>query len=464
MSVIEDLPVIPLQRSEPAATTSKGIGWGTRAGVALAGMGDATAAQVVVLLALRYMTDSLAMAAAAAGAIFALTKFYDAFLDPAVGLLSDNFQSPWGRRLPFLAAGAVLLPISVALLFNIPHLPPAATVVVAALALMLFGAAESVFRVPFYAISVEVSPDYHERSSIMAIRVAGGSIGQLVGSSLPSLLLFHWGRGAVGNSRMSFIVAGTVFAMLSCAAVLLRNVRATKAVKSDHRVIDQLKTAWRNGPFRILALTHVCFLFGVATVSASNAYFSRDVLHRTDAWLALFYFPLIGGCLISIPVWVAAAKRWDKKLCCQLSLAFYGMMHFTWLLSGPRESLPMLLTQVFIIGLATGGVMVLTQSMLTDAIRYDFVKTGLRREGAFSGAMSLIDKAAGAAGIACMGWILASVGYVSSSTGGNEIKSASVLTGIYMNFSIIPAVTALGSILLLMGYKLKQADLKDDVN
>lgn len=459
-AVVEDIQILP-EGKAPAAKVPLSI----RIGMGLGAVGDAAAAQIVAFLGIRFLTDSMAVAAAAAGLIFFIIRVYDALIDPIIGMASDRTRSSLGRRLPYLIVGAIVVPLTTAWVFNAPHLSsPLYTALMLTVILMAYGTAQSLWRVPYYAMAVEVSSDYHGRSSVMAARVAGGSIGQMLGSTLPTWLLVYWGHDSASYGRMSWVVAGVTFVCLAGAIVMLRKAAATTPIKSDHRIFDQLKIAWRNKPFRILALTHICFLVGVTTVSASNAFFSRDVLQRTDLWLGYFYIVLIAANLISMPFWTRIAKKVDKKLAYQVSLAGYGLMHLTWMLAGPQETMTVSLARVFVIGLFMGGVVLMAYSTLADAIRYDFVLSGLRREGTFSGAMTLIDKFAGAGGLALMGWILAFTGYVSSTTGGQGLKSQEVLMGIYLNFSIIPAVTALLSILLLAGYRLNQTDLKEDVD
>ena len=41
------------------------------------------------------------------GLLLALPRAVDALLDPLIGTWSDNFRSRWGRRKPFMVAGAV---------------------------------------------------------------------------------------------------------------------------------------------------------------------------------------------------------------------------------------------------------------------------------------------------------------------------------------------------------------------
>ncbi|MGL5904178.1 MAG: MFS transporter, partial [Cetobacterium sp.] len=41
----------------------------------------------------------------------AISRLVDMISDPVVGYLSDKFNSRWGRRIPFIAAGAIPLGI-----------------------------------------------------------------------------------------------------------------------------------------------------------------------------------------------------------------------------------------------------------------------------------------------------------------------------------------------------------------
>ncbi|MDR0707165.1 MAG: MFS transporter, partial [Treponema sp.] len=49
---------------------------------------------------LNYLTDTVGLAAALAGAAVMIGKFWDAVTDPVMGYLSDRTNSHWGRRRP----------------------------------------------------------------------------------------------------------------------------------------------------------------------------------------------------------------------------------------------------------------------------------------------------------------------------------------------------------------------------
>jgi GPH family glycoside/pentoside/hexuronide:cation symporter len=97
--------------------------------------------------------------------------------------------------------------------------------------------------------------------------------------------------------------------------------------------------------------------------------------------------------------------------------------------------------------------------MLSDAIRYDYIQTGLRREGSFAGFTSLIDKVSAAAGMAGLGMLMTAMGYVQSTSGGSAPQSQSAVLAIYIGFAIVPAVSMACSMLALWGYRLDAADL-----
>ena len=58
-------------------------------------------------------------------AIIFVARLSDAFTDPLIGVLSDKTKSRWGRRKPWIVAGAPLLMLSLYMLFVPPESPSA---------------------------------------------------------------------------------------------------------------------------------------------------------------------------------------------------------------------------------------------------------------------------------------------------------------------------------------------------
>jgi glycoside/pentoside/hexuronide:cation symporter, GPH family len=61
----------------------------------------------------------LGMNPATVGTIMACSRLTDAFLDPIMGYVSDHTESRWGRRRPYIVAGALISGLVFALMWQI---------------------------------------------------------------------------------------------------------------------------------------------------------------------------------------------------------------------------------------------------------------------------------------------------------------------------------------------------------
>lgn len=440
--------------------------WDLRVGFVLVPLVHSAGANILTLLAFRFMTDNLAISAAAAGVMFAVMKIYDGLLDPALGLFSDRLESRWGRRLPFIFGGSVLMPLAIAMIFNTPEFSSVLLIqLFLTVALLLHATAYTALTIPGMAMLVEASDDQHERSTLMAYRVFGNSAGVLVGSTLPAWLLTYWGATRAGHSKMSWVISGTVLLAGLLSVWLLRAAPRTHPPKDDvpislSRIGRQFRLAWENMPFRILALAHIFVLFGTAIMSVGSAYFTRYVLHRPDSWLGTYYVISTIGSVASMPAWLASARRYGKKINYIAAMAGFGLLQLSWLTAGADEPYALLMLRALLSGLSGGGMILCSYSMLSDAVRYDFITSGMRREGAFAGLTSLIDKLSAAASIAAMGGYLSAMGYVSSKAGAASVQSTQATTAIYVCFAVAPALAMAAAIAIVSRYRLTDEQLR----
>ena len=347
-----------------------------------------------------------------------------------------------------------------AALFGLPYLGAMQAGFVVVLLLLIHGTAYSAFVVPYIAIGAEAGGDYYGQSEIMSYRVYGGSLGLLVAATFAPWLLALWGSDPAGHASMGAAI-GLIIAAPGIAAVfLLPKGEDRGAASLSVPLATRLALAWSNKPFRLILLAHVSFQITVAAAVSSTAYFSRHVLMLSDAWLGIFYGVKVAGNLLPMPLWLRVSRRFDKKAAYIAALTAYGLFNLSWLFAGPGDPIALVILRMFLIGIAMGGVILLGYSVVNDVISYDFVSTGLRREGAFGGVISLVDKATAAVGIAFIGYLLSAIGYVSSTTGVGARQSASALSAIYLSFALIPGAAALLSMMVILGYSLRRSDLE----
>lgn len=450
--------------SPPARGAKDSSTWAIRIGSFLVPLGHAAAQNVVTVLGLRFLTDNLALSATVAGLMFAAVKIYDAITDPLVGTLSDGSRTRWGRRLPFLFAGGIAMPLGLALLFGTPD----GVSIMAAQALVLVGllihaTGYTLLTIPGFAMVIEASTDPHERTKLMSYRTYGNAVGTLIGTTMPAWLLTIYGAGRSGHLVMALAVGAIVLVAIMLACRLLRDAPRTvppETGRSEWNLLLQWKLAWGNLPFRILAITHVFLLFGTAIGTASLAYFTRYVLASGDGSLGTYFAAATVGTVGAMPVWVWLSRKFGKKQCYMAAMAIFGTVHLTWLGAGPGTGEIGVMVRALLSGLAGGGMILNAYAMLSDAVRYDFIHSGQRREGAFAGFTTLLDKLSAAAALAVMGGFLSAMGY-RSSTGASAIEQGgSALWAITMCVSVIPALAMLAAILVLSRYRLDPDELR----
>src|ERR1700743_1937033 len=87
---------------------------------AMGSLGTGVFTTVPSVLLLYYCTEVVHITAAWAAVVVFVPKVWGIVWDPLVGNWSDNTQSRFGRRRPFLVAGAIGVAVSFLLLFSTP--------------------------------------------------------------------------------------------------------------------------------------------------------------------------------------------------------------------------------------------------------------------------------------------------------------------------------------------------------
>lgn len=354
------------------------------------------------------------------------------------------------------------MPLGILMLFGAPDM---GSVLLAqlfvTLALIIHASGYTLLTIPGFAMVVESSPDPHERTRLMGWRVYGNAAGLLIGTTVPGLILARMGPGRHAHLVMASAIGAVVLLATVLAVRLL--ARAPRTAPPEHprpfNLVAQSRLAWLNRPFRILAITHVFLLFGTAIGSAALAYFSRYVLRAPDNWLSGYFLFSTIGMVGSIPGWVVFSRVIGKKSGYIIAMALFGLVNLTWLLAGPGELAAFSNLRGFLSGVAGGGTILCAYAMLSDAVRYDFVCSGERREGVFAGFTTLLDKLSSAAALAAMGAFLSAMGYVSSSMGGPIAQSVQAIHAVAICVAVVPAVSMLAGIMTVSRYQLQPDDL-----
>jgi GPH family glycoside/pentoside/hexuronide:cation symporter len=440
------------------------------------------------------------------GIAVVLNRVFDAVSDPLFGWLSDNTRTRFGRRRPYMLVGSVLaglgLPLVVAVgpgwgyshLFghNISNY----------FWFMLGSSAVylplvSCFNMPYQSLGYELTPDYHERTSVFSYVNVIKTLPQLglffggqfltmsvwVGadrSNLPDRLklLFStwsaWGKAPDGASP-NILLGAQVFCVL-CGIImmaagltsfaLVRERYYGNVVASKQAKISIMETLWQTlqcRPFRIQVLMNLAYGLGLSMVGTLGFY---DTIYyvcqgdvsagaRWNLWMG------IGGMVlgaVGVPVFALLARRTGKRraLAVVFVSAITGFVASWWLYTPAVQWLQILSSGIT--AFVGSGFWTIWASMVADVVDYDELQNGRRREGSFAACNSWINKVGMALGAGASFGLLGWVGF-DSKLGGHQAEHT--LFMIRFLFAAIPIIGLVFALIALSRFPLTQARMAE---
>lgn len=430
---------------------SGALGWGSGS------LPLTIASYVFGVLLLRFLTDSLALSAAVAGAMVAASKLVDAVIDPLVGSFSDRTRGPMGRRRPWMLAGAMLLAAGIALLFTIsPHLEYSSRLILVGLGLLVYSLGYAAFAVPWLAMPAEMTDGYHTRTVLLSLRIGFNAVGQTIATVAGPFLLAAVGEAQGGYARVGWLMAALVIVTGLLSVRLTRHARATVREPSPRAQFwRQARSVFANRPFTLMLVMKVLFFLSLTIWGGALPYLTKHVMGLSDAYLGSFFLAGTLGMLIAQPFWVRLSRALGKKRAFDCALWADAAFLLSFYFVGPSWPPALFLLQAFANGVLKGGTFLLTQALLPDTIEYDYLRTGTRREGVLSGVYAFIEKSGSALGVAALGVLLGAFGYEAAQEG----VQPSALQGIVLCASLIPALAMIAAGIVMRWYHLSESTL-----
>jgi GPH family glycoside/pentoside/hexuronide:cation symporter len=194
-------------------------------------------------------------------------------------------------------------------------------------------------------------------------------------------------------------------------------------------------------------------------VQAAFPFFFAQVLQVKDDQLAAYFLAQQVSMLLSQFFWLWMAVKFGKKPTLQIALFAMVLTGLTWLLAAQGDPFWQILLRAIVTGIGSGGVLLMGQALLPDTQEYDYLKSGLRREGLFAALYTTVEKASGAVGVAIVGWFLGFMGYVAGG-GGLAEQSESAILGIRLSVGLFSPLCCLLAFAALLFYNLPESRLK----
>jgi glycoside/pentoside/hexuronide:cation symporter, GPH family len=434
-----------------------------------------------------YYNQVLGLAGDLAGLAIALALIFDAVTDPVAGSVSDRWQSPRGRRHPFMFASAVPLGVAFSLLFvplvSIESVGQYGLFGWMLVATILTRGAMTLYHVPHMALGAELSDDYDERTVLVAIRHFFGATGFIIvyglgfGYFLAPTAEFPNGQlngAAYPPYAITMGLLMTVSILITAFGTRSRIPYMPKARVTEERVrikdvLVEAFEAMKNDSFRWMMFGFILIIvaFGVAGATGLYMYTFFWELSRFQILLVLVMGPV--GSMVGY-MFARRIFAWlDKRNAMIVGGIAWMVVHALPVLLYLVELAPppgswavaWFLTAIIIFGGASvGQIVVGIGTAMADIADENELLTGRRQEGVFFGASAFANKCSAALGSFVAGLILE---WISWPTGSAIRTAADIPEDTLLTLAImsgpVTALLAIPGILCLLGYRLNREKL-----
>lgn len=377
----------------------------------------------------------LGMNPALVGLLGALPRLTDALTDPIVGYISDKSRTRWGRRRPYIFAGAIAAGSVFALLWQFPPGQSESFYFWYFLVgSIIFYLGYTLFATPWVALGYELTPDYHERTRLMGVQ---NFIGQLAYIIAPWFLLIMQSELLFddmieGAASLAIMIAIVVMVIGVLPAIFLRE-RFMAPLPSDSGVAEEpvahgaaighifsffkgFGTTLRFKPFQKLCVATFLVFNGFMLVSSFQFYviiyyvFGGDMVRGAEY---AGYAGTLGAIstfgVIILVTWLGTRIGKKRTFYAAIGMSMIGYA-LKWFCYTPETPWLLLVPAPFL-AFGLGGLFTLMPSMIADVVDVDELQTHERREGMFGAIFWWVVKLGMAAALAAGGFLLNATGF-----------------------------------------------------
>ena len=411
------------------------------------------------------------------GILFFLPRIFDAFIDPIMGFISDNTRSKWGRRRHYVFIGAIIMGLSFVVMWQLYRESGVQyNFTYFLLWSFVFYLGLSIFSVPYVAMGYEMSDDFHERTSIMAI---SQWIGQWAWVIAPWFWVImydpKWFPNADTATRTLAVWVGIICMVLAMMPAIFIKSKSTVNEKSFSpltfstiggslkEIFQSFKEAFSNKPFTKLCIATFLIFNAFNTVAGFTFFIVVYYLFNGNTGAAGIW-PTLFGCVgalsttfVVIPIVARMSKIMGKKnafLASQgISILGYILLWFLFIPSKPY----MFLFALPFFSFGIGSLFTLMMSMTADVCDMDELNSNKRREGIFGAIYWWMVKFGFAIAGLLTGVLMSLVGFNPNL----PVQTESAVTGLRLFFSGIPIFGTLVAMLIMRNYDLTEQKAKE---
>jgi GPH family glycoside/pentoside/hexuronide:cation symporter len=455
----------PMSAPNPTPAPAPALPWRTRLAYGSGGLLDQWGIFGTKSTANVVFNVVLGVSPATIGIVLAIARLWDAFADPLMGSVSDNARTRWGRRKPFIVAGAVLCGLTFPLVWMMPPgLGPGGQFTWLLVTFLVFYCAFTLFTVPYHAMAYELAPGYHEKTSLLAVRTfIAQTVSIAMAWTFPLIQAGWLGDPVTSVHRLGWIVGAVILVSGVLPGLLIPAETAAVAARPAALPLrEALRLAFHSRLLLLVLGIAAISLVGLNMVNLLGNYVTIYYVFGGDPKAAAGLVALSGSLWALLSMLLSPAVAWLSRrigkrdaFLSLLGCALVATLSKWWLYTPAHPY-----WQLGVIVLITPGTLALwmiSESMVADVCEHDRLRTGLRTEGIYSAMFAWLLKGGIAIALLIANLILEVTGFDVSK---GPHQSAETLTWLRALFAFLPAGAILVSMALLLRYPLDEAAMR----
>ena len=420
---------------------------------------------------------SLGMNPILAGILGALPRFIDALTDPIMGFISDNTKSKWGRRKPYILLGSVISGVTYMIMWQLnPENSELYNFFYFLVISIFFYVGYTIFATPLIGLGYEMTPDYNERTRLMAV---SQFMGQLAWVIAPWFWVIIYDQSlfesAPQGAKIMAIWVGGLCMILGILPALfnkemivpnqdkMKDLTMSELSNNAKEFINGIKLTLKNKPFLKLCGATFFIFNGFQTIAQFAFFIIVYYLFNGDTgaaghWPAWFgSISALATMFLVIPVVTKISEKFGKKNAFIVAtlISIIGYMLKWW---GFNPTNPWLMFMpIPFLSFGIGGLFTLMMSMTADVCDLDELNNGERREGMFGAVYWWMVKLGTAIAMLTSGVVLHYIGFDESI----KVQTTETLTNLRIADIAIPIVTAFIAIILVWKYDITETKARE---
>ena len=416
------------------------------------------------LLFLNFLVTIEGIPAALAGIIVMVGKFWDAIVDPTLGMITDRTRSRFGRRRIFLLIGIVPVIVTfTALWYSFGIQSVSLKFIYYIVMYLLFSTSFSIIQVPYNALLPDMVDDYEARAGYSTIRILISNIAATISVTVPPMIL-----GPVeSRTPINFLIMSGIFALFFALPILITffttwenpNYAQSEVLKLPD-LMRQFGKALKNKTFLQFVGIFICAQAATDVFTAVTAFWLSDIIQRSSLMMVVAGITMIVGILV-LPLnnWIAKKHGKHVPAYTTLPIRIIGLAIAFFL--GAKAGLPAILLVCVLSGLGASASAFVPYTLLPDLPDTDEMITGTHGSGIYAGMATFVRTFSSGIAIFLTGVALDLFGYVESSAGQVVVQTPTALLGVRIMFTIVPILFTIAAVFLGAKYRLnKQAHAK----